>query len=1200
MPRRLVPVSEASLVSSIFPRLISFAAVLSHTQGHHGFVAWRGMSSRSGCQYWSLSVEGHLFPTGLFPFQAFEGVSAERGRIRSQDWAQGVASGHRKLPNELDRRGHVRTHFSSIPTSSAPSSFVPGQIRVHPPVAVRGLFWVEGVPSCLVSANYIAYPIWVRIFCVGSPCPTEWLLRHDSTLASWLLPPPSSNSPHLCMPVVDDFSNPAFAIDRCTGVPVIHRRSSRPRLPIHPVQPNFYVLVPPAPYRIRKMSASTKKGKGKVTAPLSISSSSSSDALSPPKPRPAFRKRKDAPESSPSPAPGARPISQIAADVGDPSHRESKHARMSELDGDESSLSDSLDPAFENTHLDGAFHQINTREALGFEPVRVHEGDRPVPNTRPDGVLIAEARRFTDTDLPESVVPSKFGSADFVVLDSPYLAPVFNPATSVATLIIRGREFLNTVILHDHLYQLVDPRHFPVPSDEELLPPPVLELPEPPTPQYIPFPPDATTEALEENFHRNKEISKLAGQAHARRKSEAVAAFKVAKTEYLSRVASLRRKFDRRRVKEHEAWRKHDELRRKISNHFLCHERARDVAVAMLKGPPGRAASEVLSLTLSPPSAKKKPSGHVVGGKVLRSSNSNRRVPGAANVVDSDSRDAEYVDSGEEEANDTSEGWGVEPEPEPSSSRKSAPKRRGARSDRVTDEPDFDEFCEEVYGHVVIGSRLKSGTLAKLSGLLSRKKSDGTVVTVAADSLEGRHLEHALEKRVWQITGPYVPIRRVLGNGKKLPTTNNGYLLSLTHPKLVAGLEHHHIGVSCYPPIAFFIHGAGCTHCFENDLACIRQIKGHQLNQLRIECARHGSVCVPVKMFGDFDWSYTDHMLIQVNCDYFFVDQHHCGALFEKITGQRFPSAAFSSCHPVFGDTGNAGVLDRDDKGKALEKIPSDVDDVDSEMRAPSPRLSREKTPPPVAGPSRSSLSHPPLARQDSPQAPLSPPAVAQTSPPQCSSPARVASPNVPPVEVLAPPSSPVSSSPTRPVTLQVTRLRVRSPPPPVLPSGVGTVGARFEWPGSVATARDFLASALPEVFPVPPGTSSAPDAVPMDVDSSPAAPVVAPPPPVTSSRANHPVPLLPLRHLVFSAARGTSVAAIGFSVEQPGRGAWTCSFQQELVFAFRCVGRKWGGLAFELRIGTGEHVACCIKWCLSQGLGFRGLWALDGAASWA
>ncbi|KAJ7232125.1 hypothetical protein C8J57DRAFT_1533298 [Mycena rebaudengoi] len=895
------------------------------------------------------------------------------------------------------------------------------------------------------------------------------------------------------------------------------------------------------------MSASMKKGKGKATTPLSISSYLSSDAPSPPKPRPVFRKRKDAPESSPSPAPGARPISQIAADVSDPSHRESKHARMLESDEDESSSSDSLDPAFENTHLDGAFHQINTREALSFEPVCVHEGDRPIPNTHPDSVLIAEARHFTDTDLPESVVPSKFGSADFVVPDSPYLAPVFNPATSVATLIIRGCEFLNTVILHDHLYQLVDPRHFPVPSDEELLPPPVLKLPEPPTPQYIPFPPDATAEALEENFHRNKEISKLVGQAHARRKSEAVTAFKVAKTEYLSGVASLRRKFDRRRVKEHdrqrvkehdrqrvkehEAWRKHDELRRKISNHFLCvahtyltfaawhleqHERARDVAVAMLKGPPGRAASEVSSLTPSPPSAKKKPSGHVVGGKVLRSSNSNRRVPGAANVVDSDSQDGGYVDSGEEESDDTSEGWGVEPEPEPSSSRKSAPKHRGARSDPVTDEPNFDEFCEEVYSHVVIGSRLKSGTLAKLSGLLLRRKSDRTVVTVAADSLEGQRLEQVLEKCVWQITGPYVPIRRVLGNGKKLPTTNNGYPLSLTHPKLVAGLEHHHIGASCYLPIVFFIRGARRTHCFENDLACIRQIKGHQLNRSCIECARHGSVCVPVKMFGDFNWLYTDHMLIQVNCDYFFVDQHHRGALFEKITRQRFTSAAFSLCHPVFGDTGNAGVLDRDDKGKALEKIPSDVDDADSEMRAPSPRLSHEKTPLPVAGLSRSNLSHPPPARQDSPQALPSPPAVTQTSPPQRSSPAWIASPNLPPVEILAPLSSPVLSSPTRPVTLQVTRRRVHSPPPPVLPSGVGTVGARFEWPGSVATARDFLASVLPEILSVPPGTLSAPNAVLMDVDSLPAAPVVAPPPPVTSSGA----PIIPFHSFLSGTLR--------------------------------------------------------------------------------
>ncbi|KAJ7216213.1 hypothetical protein C8J57DRAFT_1538027 [Mycena rebaudengoi] len=297
------------------------------------------------------------------------------------------------------------------------------------------------------------------------------------------------------MPIVDNFSNPAFAINCRTGVPVIHRCSSRPHLPIHPVQPNFYVLIPPAPYRTNKMSGSTNKGKGKATTPLSISSSSSSDAPSPPKPRPVFRKRKDAPESSPSPVPGAHPILQIAADVSDPSHRESKHARMSESDGDESSSSDSLDPVFENTYLDGAFHQINTREALGFKPIRVHEGDRPVPNTCPDGVLIAEARHFTDTDLPESVVPSKFGSADFVVPDSPFLAPVFNPATSVVTLIICGREYLNTMILHDHLYQLVDPRHFPVPSDKELLLPPVLELPKPPTPQYIPFPPDATAEA---------------------------------------------------------------------------------------------------------------------------------------------------------------------------------------------------------------------------------------------------------------------------------------------------------------------------------------------------------------------------------------------------------------------------------------------------------------------------------------------------------------------------------------------------------------------------------------------------------------------------------------------------------------------------------------------------------------------------------
>ncbi|KAJ7236989.1 hypothetical protein C8J57DRAFT_1247487 [Mycena rebaudengoi] len=681
MSRRLVPVSEASLVSSIFLRLISFAAVLLHTQGYgaaaypivdvspgatvlsHGEECPRGRVANTG----RLSVEGHLFPTGLFPFRAFEGVSAERGRIRGRDWAQGVASGRRKLPNELDRRGRVRTRFSSIPTSFAPSSFVSGQIRVHPPVAVRGLFWVEAVPSCLVSANYIAYPIWSLSFIVARLAP------------------------------------------------------------VFPSNPTFTSSFPPAPYQIRKMSASTKKGKGKATAPLSISSSSSSDAPSPPKPRPVFRKQKDAPESSPSLEPGVHPISQIAADVGDPSHRESKRARMSELDGDESSSSNSLDPAFENTHLDGAFHQINTREALGFEPVRVHEGDCPVPNTRPDGVLIAEARRFTDTDLPESVVPSKFGSADFVVLDSPYLVPVFNPPTSVATLIIRGHEFLNT-----------------------LLPPPVLELPEPPTPQYIPFPPDATSEALEENFHRNKEISKLVGQAHARRKSEAVTAFEVAKTEYLSCVASLRRKFDRRWVKEHEAWRKHDELRRKISNHFLCvahtylafavwrleqHERAHDVAVAMLKGPPGRAASEVSSLTPSPPSAKKKPSGRVVGGKVLRSSNSNCRILGAANVVDFDSQDGGYIDSGEEESDDTSKGWGVEPEPEPLSSRKPASKRRGARSDPVTDEPNFDEFCEEVYGHVVIGSRLKSGTLVKLSGLLSRKKSDGTVVTVAADSL---------------------------------------------------------------------------------------------------------------------------------------------------------------------------------------------------------------------------------------------------------------------------------------------------------------------------------------------------------------------------------------------------------------------------------------------------------------------------------
>ncbi|KAJ7236987.1 hypothetical protein C8J57DRAFT_1529787 [Mycena rebaudengoi] len=412
-------------------------------------------------------------------------------------------------------------------------------------------------------------------------------------------------------------------------------------------------------------------------------------------------------------------------------------------------------------------------------------------------------------------------------------------------------------------------------------------------------------------------------------------------------------------------------------------------------------------------------------------------------------------------------------------------------------------------------------------------------------------------------------------------------LQNVTHPKLVAGLEHHHIGALCYPPIVFFIRGVGCTHCFENNLACIRQIKGHQLNRSCIECARHGSVCVPVKMFGDFDWSYADHMLIQVNCDYFFIDQHHRGALFEKITGQRFTSAAFSSCHPVFGDTGNARVLDRDDKGKALEKIPSDVD---GECRfrnvCASPRLSREKMPPPVAGLSHSNLSHPPPARQDSPRAPPLPPVVAQTPPPQCSSSAWVASSNLPLVEILVPPSSAVLSSPTRPVTLQVTCRRMRSLPPPVLPSGVGSVGTRFEWPGSVATARDFLASALPEILPVPPGASSAPDTVPMDVDSSPTALAVAPLPPVRYfvRSADHPVPLFPLRYIAFSAASGTSFAAFGFSVEHSSRGAWTCSFQREFVFAFWCAGRKWRGFTLELRIGTGEHVACCVGWCLSRG----------------
>ncbi|KAJ7264725.1 hypothetical protein C8J57DRAFT_1512073 [Mycena rebaudengoi] len=697
-----------------------------------------------------------------------------------------------------------------------------------------------------------------------------------------------------------------------------------PLSPARPVLPspilNWYILMPDVP---KKKGAAPhgklNKSKAKPCEPTSAPAASSSNAQTRPVPHP--RKRKEVPESSPTPAPGERTISQVTATNELQPRFFAKCQRIEKAPKEEVPP---YDPAFDETH--------------------VRTGDLVEISATSDDELWLVGGSFTPGDTAMGCDPVRYGDHKFVAPMNPNLAPAFAPDNSLTNLMSQARAWLNSVILFDYSRpQLMDPVIVPIPTDDQLVPPP---------PQ------------MDENRLRNRELPRQAEEINARLEREADDAYQDAKAIRTVELERARKDAFTQCEREHKLWVVYEEKRAQIRQHFRVVANTYLLYAAWRRNQllathhermarfPKMAHGAMESTTAGPSastSASAPLSSRIVGGRVLRG------VPGAAerSASATESHAGSVASGSESEDNEVEEedGEDGEDEVDPPEKSKSAGKRRACTP---VDEYDFATFCEETWGYVVMGSH------AKKSGV------------VGETAKETRHLEFEQEERIWKITGPHILIG-----------THNSYHLSPTDPKYVAGLEHFFITPAHLGPITYFIRGAGCVVCHENNLPCVRMLKGHKLNRICTECAHRNHFCAPIMPFEDFNWTITDKVLLDINSQFFF--------------GMRFVNASLNGAHPIFGYAAKPASPSVTKKTARPLCVESSSDDDNVMLAPPSTPTTRVNSPPPVAGTSSAPLSFPAPARRESLVAVVLVPSGSKTSAPQCTSPVQVASPHIPP-----------------------------------------------------------------------------------------------------------------------------------------------------------------------------------------------------------
>ncbi|KAJ7291872.1 hypothetical protein C8J57DRAFT_1492339 [Mycena rebaudengoi] len=833
-----------------------------------------------------------------------------------------------------------------------------------------------------------------------------------------------------------------FAINRDTGVPYPLRRSARPVLP-SPVL-DWYILMPDVPKKKNAAAhGKSNKSKPKPREPTSAPAASSSNVQPHPVPRPG--KRKEVPESSLTPAPGERTVSQVAATDELQPRFSTKRQHIEKAPKEEVPP---YDPAFDKTHVRaGDLVEISTA-VLGFDPILA---DAPVD-------LVPDSRgKLTPGDIAMGCDPARYGDRKFV-------APAFAPDNSLTNLMSQAWSWLNSVILFDYsCTRLLDPATLPIPTDDQLVLPPPYVPPEMRFTQTVPLPIGAMQGQVDENRLRNCELHRQAEEINARLEHEADDAYQNAKAIHTVELERAWEDAFTQQEREHKLWVVYEEKRAQLREHFrvvantylLYAAWRRNQLLATHRERMARFPKTVQGATESTTagpststSASAPLSSRVVGGRVLRG------VPGTVDRSASaaESRGGSVASGSESDDNEAEaeDGEDGEDEVDPPEKSKSAGKRR-ARS--PVNEYDFATFCKETWGYVVVGSH------AKKSGVVGE--------TVE----EMQRLEFEQEECIWKITGPHIifPPRDL---SKKLIRTHNGYHLSPTNPKYVAGLEHFFITPAHLGPITYFVRGAGCVVCHKNDLPCVRMLKGHKLNQICTECAHRNHFCAPVMPFEDFNWSVTDKVLLDINSQFFFSMQVRYAEVMQFVTARRFVNASLNATHPVFGYATKPASPSVAKKSMRPLHMESRSEDDDVVLAPPSTATAGVNTPPPVAGTSSAPLSFPAPARRESPVAVVLVPSGSKTPAPPCTSPAQVASP-------LFPPGTSVSSSPppfstlarfVPPSWLSCNATPSMQTAQPSLASQLVSAGpgGNSSWEGPVVAADTLLAKVWPEVPPPP------------------------------------------------------------------------------------------------------------------------------------
>ncbi|KAJ7267752.1 hypothetical protein C8J57DRAFT_1228373 [Mycena rebaudengoi] len=732
-------------------------------------------------------------------------------------------------------------------------------------------------------------------------------------------PPPlalsSLRPPLLCMNTgVADFSNPRFTVDRSTGVPRISRGTSK-----------------------RKPKPKAKDAPPSRAAPTS-------GAI--PRPTPAYRKHKLAslsPAASPAPA-SSRTISQVAA-MPD-SQASSKHQRLDLLPP----LLRALTIGETNVHHG---HFVNlTPERLGFDPIRTETASPPESEARTDEELFAAGARLLDEELTPFCGPAYYGLRDFTCPATyDILQPAFERGIALGLLVMRTCRWLDSLAYFNyHSPKLVDPLDMAIPPDDQLVLRAAFIQPDVAVAQTFPVLAGASVEEEEEIRERNREQTRLAVRINREHNEAAEEAYAAATRSALD--------FEAEHLHAHKHWACYEEDRVVflhqyviISNTFLSYASwhhsttvSASSARASTSAKPTVAkssAADLIDLSDSPPldPSPAPLSGQMVNGHLLRSppvtvheiadTESSRE---GSQYGDGDVGDSDQLDEGEDEV-------------DPPVSAKAAGKHRARVSGGNND---WSKFEEEKCGYVLVGSRVKQAAdSVECAALLNPEWVPKLAKKGAASALdddEWNHLAFLLEEHVWEITGPHLlpPPRDLTA---KPAVTPNGYFLSLSNPKYVAGLKRYHIQPAHFGALSYFVRGQGCTQCCDDDEPCIRIFKGHQLNRGCTTCAIRNWSCIAVMPFSDVDWARTDDYLQDINVEFFLYQQARAAQVFQCVTGMKYSNVAYNTARPLFGgDEGVIAIPEVNEKGERMFSIapdsPTPTVQLPTASKPPSPQHS--------------------------------------------------------------------------------------------------------------------------------------------------------------------------------------------------------------------------------------------------------------------